>query len=66
MLSHEAEVGREVDMEALVRFQPALDALMLVSGVIVADEVYLLVCGHGLIDHAQKLQPFLMAVALLA
>ena len=57
---------REVHMEAFVSFQPALDALMFVGTVVVADDVNLLLNGHSLVDHAQELQPFLMPVALLA
>jgi hypothetical protein len=53
-------------MDALVSFEPALDAFVFMCAVVIADDVKLLVSGHGLIDHAQKLQPFLMSVALLA
>jgi hypothetical protein len=43
-----------------------LHSFMLVSRVVIADQVDFFVCGDGLIDHAQELQPLLMAVLLLA
>ena len=45
--------------------QPALHSLMLVGCVVVADQVDLLVGRYCLIDHAQELQPLLVAVFLL-
>lgn len=38
---------------------------MFVGSVIVADDMNLLIGGHGLINHTQKLQPLLMPVTLL-
>lgn len=53
-------------MEAFVGLQPALNTRMLVGRVVIADQINLLAGRDRLIDHAQKLQPFLMAVHLLA
>jgi hypothetical protein len=53
-------------MEALVFVEPPLDCWVLVGGVVVADDVDLIFGGYGLIDQAQKLQPLLMAMPLLA
>jgi len=53
-------------MEPLMLFQPALNLFMLVGRVVVADQVDFLFGGNGLIDLAQKLQPLLMTVFLLA
>jgi hypothetical protein len=39
---------------------------MFVRRVVVADQVDFFVRSYGLIDHAQELQPLLMAVLLLA
>src|ERR1035441_1529819 len=39
---------------------------MFVGRVVIADQIYFLVCGYGLIDQAQELEPLLMAVLLLA
>ena len=57
---------REVHMETLVFGKPALDTRMFVGRVVVADDVDLLVRGDRLLDQAQKLQPLLMAMTLLA
>ena len=54
-------------MEAFVPRHPSLDALVLVRGVVIADDVDLLFsAGYRLIDQAQEFQPLLMPVALLA
>jgi hypothetical protein len=53
-------------MEPLVLFQPALHPFLLVRRVVVADQIDLLVGRNSLIDHAQKPQPLLMTVFLLA
>ena len=45
--------------------QPALHTLMLVGRVVVADQIDFLFGRNGLIDHAQKSQPLLVAVLLL-
>ncbi len=69
VLDHVQPRGRswgEVHMEAFVSFQPPLDALMFVGTVVVADNMNLLLNRHGLVDHAEELQPLLMPVALLA
>ena len=39
---------------------------MFVCRVVVADDMNLLILGHGIVDLTQELQPFLMAVSLLA
>lgn len=57
---------REANMEALMLFQPALNPRMFVRGVVIADPIDFLFLRYRLIDHAQELQPFLMAVFLLA
>ena len=38
---------------------------MLVGAVVIADDMDLFVSRHGLVDQAQELQPFVMAMALL-
>jgi hypothetical protein len=53
-------------VEAGMTFEPALDPGVFVGGVIVDDHVDLPVGRHQLIDSAQKLQPFLMAVPVVA
>jgi hypothetical protein len=53
-------------MEAFVPVQPTLNSRMLVRGVVVADDVDLLFGRHGFIDQAQKFQPFVMTMPLLA
>ena len=55
-----------MDMEALVAVQPADDLLVFVGGIVVADQVDLFLLGDGLIDEAEKFQPLLMPVPLLA
>jgi len=39
---------------------------MLVGGVVVADDVDILVSGNALLDESEELQPFLMPVSLFA
>ena len=46
---------REVHMEALVSLQPPFDTFVFVRSVVVADDMDLLIGGHGLVDHAQEL-----------
>ena len=58
--------GGKVHVETLMALEPALHTGMLVGRVVVADEINLLFCGDGLIHHTQEVQPFLMAVSLLA
>lgn len=57
--------GREVYMEAPVFSEPALHRRVFVRGVVVADDVDLLFRSGGLVDPAQKSQPFLMAMLFL-
>jgi hypothetical protein len=56
----------EVDMEALVTVQPAGDLLVFRRGIVVADQVDVFFLGDSLVDQAEKLQPLLMPVPLLA
>jgi hypothetical protein len=56
----------EVDTEALVTVQPAGNFLVFVCGIVVADQVDMFFLGDGLVDQAEKLQPLLMPVPLLA
>jgi hypothetical protein len=56
----------EVDMEALVAVQPADDLLVFMGGIVVADQVDLFFLGDGLVDQAEKLQPLLVPMPLLA
>ena len=58
--------GREVNMEAGLSFQPALNLRVLVSGVIVGHEIEFLVVRRGLVDQAEELDPLLMPVPLRA
>src|SRR5208283_281035 len=58
--------GREVQMKARVPRQPALHFGVLMGGVVIADQVELSVGRDGLVDQAEKLEPFLMAMPLLA
>ena len=58
--------GSEVQMKARVSRQPALDFGVLVSGVVVADQVELPIQRDGLVDQTKKLEPFLVAMPLLA
>jgi hypothetical protein len=53
-------------MEALVTVQPADDLLVFVRGIVIADQVDMFFLGDGLIDQAEKLEPLLMPVSLLA
>ena len=66
MLSHEAEVGVKCTWKRLCLASQRWTRAMLVRGVVIADDVDLHFRRHGLIDEAQKLQPLLMPVALLA
>jgi len=53
-------------MKSLVPAQPALSPRMLVRGIVVADDVDLLLRIDRLIDQAQKLEPLVMTMPLLA
>lgn len=46
--------GREVDVEPLMPCQPALDALVFVSGIVVADDMNLLWLRDGVLNHTQE------------
>ena len=52
-------------MKSLVPVQPALYTRMLVRGIVVADDVDLLLRVDRLIDQAQTLQPLVMTMPLL-
>ncbi len=53
-------------LETLVFREPTLHAWMFVGRIVVADDVDLFFRVDRLIDQAQKLQPLLMSMALLA
>src|SRR6266566_6093969 len=53
-------------MKAWVPGQPALHFGVLMGGVIIADQVKLPVGRDGLVDQAEKLEPFLVPMPLLA
>ena len=53
-------------MKTRVPLQPLLHLGMFVRGVVVGDQVQILPGGRHLVDHAQELQPFLMAMAVIA
>ena len=53
-------------METLVFREPTLHAWMFVGRIVVADDVDLFFGVDPLIDQAQKRQPLLIAMALLA
>ena len=53
-------------MKARVSRQPALDFGVLGSGVVVADQVELPIQRDGPVDQTEKLEPFLLAMPLLA
>ena len=56
----------EVQMKARVPRQPALHFGVLMGGVVIADQVKLPVGRDGLVDEAEKLEPLLVAMPLLA
>src|SRR5207249_6564276 len=58
--------GSEVQMKARVSLKPALDLGVLVSGIVIADQVKLSIRRNGLVDQAEKPEPFLVAMPLLA
>src|SRR5215471_17681362 len=47
--------GGEVDVEPGAAGQPGLDLGRVVGGVVIADEVHVKLCGHGLVDGGQEL-----------
>src|SRR2546426_8993152 len=53
-------------MKAWVPGQPALHFGVLMGGVVIADQVQLPVGWDGLVDQAEKLEPFLVPMPLLA
>src|SRR5215210_8034792 len=57
---------REVDMETRMTRQPAAHLGMLVRRGVIDDEVQVLVGGRDIVDNSQKLQPFLVAVSVVA
>ncbi len=58
--------GREIDVESRMAVEPLFDLGVLVGRVVVHDHVDLLLRRGRVVDHAQELQPFLMAVAVVA
>jgi len=61
-----AACGREVHVKAGMAAEPALDLGVLMGGVVVHDHVDLLFGRDDVVDDAQKLQPLLVAVPVLA
>jgi hypothetical protein len=57
---------RKVHAKVGMTVEPALDPGMFVGGVVIHDHVDLLVSRDHVIDGAQELQPFLMAVPIIA
>src|SRR5438552_8219668 len=53
-------------MKARMPCQPALHFGMFMGSVVIANQVQLPVGGNGLVDETEKLEPFLMAMPLLA
>ena len=58
--------GSEVQMKTRMACQPALHFGMPMSRVVIADQVQLPVGRNRLVDQTEKLEPFLMAMPLLA
>ncbi len=58
--------GGEMKVEALVSFFPCLDLLMLVSRVVIANDMDLFIFWGVLFERIQKPDPLLMAVFLHA
>src|SRR5207248_3216361 len=56
----------EVYVESRVASQPPLYLGMLVCRVVVRNQVDLLATGCDIVDHAEKLQPFLVAMSVVA
>src|ERR1700674_5118199 len=52
--------GCEVNVEPRMALQPALNDGMFVSGVVVHDQVQLLVAGRGIVHQAQEAEPLLV------
>ena len=55
-----------LEMKTRMPRQPALHFGMFMGGVVIADQVQLPVGGDGLVDEAEKLEPLLVPMALLA
>ena len=62
MFSHDAEVGGEMNVKALVALEPALHSGMFVGRMVVHDQMNLLVLGSLALDQTQKLEPLAVAV----
>ena len=58
--------GCEMHVEALAASQPLLYFWVLVSSVIIRDQINVLSFGCDLVDDSQKLQPFLMPMPVVA
>ncbi len=58
--------GREVDMKPGMTSEPSLHFRMFVGGVVVNDQVKFFVRRRHLVNHAQELQPLLMAMPVIA
>lgn len=60
-----AASGCEVNVEARMASEPAIHLRMLVGGVVIHDHMNLFTSPDHVIDGAEELQPFLMAVPIL-
>ena len=59
-------IGRgEVHVEPRVALEPVLDLGLFVGRVVIRDQVQVEMRGHGLVEQAQKLEPFLMTMPFL-
>jgi hypothetical protein len=54
--------GSEMDVKALVLGQPLLNLGVLVCGVVVDDQMQVLILGRAAIDHLEESQPLLVAM----
>ena len=57
---------REVKVEVRVTLLPSLDLVMLVRGVVVANDMNILASGDCFADEVEKANPFLMTMLLHA
>ncbi len=54
---------REMHVNARMALEPSLDLRMLVGGIVIRDQVQGFVLGDLSVEHPQKRQPFLVAMA---
>ena len=58
--------GREVNVEPPVAGEPSFYLRVFVGGIVVHDQMQLLVLRCGVIEQTEELQPFLMPMPLLS